>query len=108
MVQALQAIAANQQRPVVTAATTAATPRSVYGTSMVNLLHIAQGNEDRDLSPFWTDLVRASKSQQISVIANKFAVVAERLAKKVQDFFVQLRFQFTDRWKDSVLSCFHL
>jgi hypothetical protein len=104
MVQALQAIAANQQRPVAVTTTAVVTPRSVFGSSVGNLLRILQCNEDRDLPQFWTDLARASKSQQISVITNKFAEVAERLkvavplvTKKVQDFFVQLRFQFTDR-----------
>jgi hypothetical protein len=102
MLQALQSIAAGQQRPVAAAA--AVTPRSVYGTSMVNLLRVVQVAEDADLPQFWTDLARASRSQQISTIANRFGVVAGRLnvnppivTKAVQDFFVQLRFQFIDR-----------
>jgi hypothetical protein len=100
VVDALTSLSTAQARPAQASVTT---PADFYGSNLGVLLRLQQVEHQGQLPRVFIDLARSAKSQQIGTVTNNFGLVATRLkvpppmvSKKVVDFFVQLKFQFTD------------
>jgi hypothetical protein len=83
------------------ASTPTVSPGEFYGINLQSLLRILQIDTPNELPQVYRDLASCKKGQQLSTLQSHFRTVADQLgvkpplvSKRVQEFFVHLRFSF--------------